>query len=302
MNKPRSPVAGFIYTILATLFWVSIPITVKYCVRVMDAYTICWIRFAAGTPLLFLIAAGRGCLKCVKRQDIPLIILGGFGIGLDYIAYIRGIQSTTASAANVIVQFEVISLIILGRIWLGEKMNKLGIFGAVITCAGVFLALWNGESFASLTGSRYFFGNMLILIASPLWAVYGISQKVLTDRDVPISASLSYIFAVATIVTFPAALFGFDIHGQFSSTIGFSLFILVVFGTVGSYLLMGKGFEHLDASTAGVITSMLPVFTIIAARIFLSEPISLTVGLGAVLVVTGVIITGQAEVMKTDRI
>jgi len=292
---PGGIVAGLIYVILATLFWAIVPVCVKKCSVAMDAYTICWSRFIIGAPILLIVAWARGSLKCIRRRDLWLICLGGVAIGINYVAYIRGLQSTTASAGNVVVQFEAISLVILSYFWLKERVTGMRLVGTIITFAGVFLALWNGEGFAALIKSQYFFGNMLIVCAAPLWAVYGIAQKILADRGVPISASLACIFSVSTIVTFPTVVMGYHIHWPFSPMIWFWLGVLVIFGTVGSYLLMGKGFERLDASTAGVITCMLPIFTIAAARILLAEQISAAVAIGAVMVVIGMLVTGHAE-------
>ncbi len=81
-------------------------------------------------------------------------------------------------------------------------------------------------------------------------------------------------------------------HQRFSLVLAV---VLAILGTVASYLFMAKGFERLDASTAGVVTCLLPVLTIIAAKIFLDEQLSTAVGAGAVLVAVGMLITGHAE-------
>ena len=46
---------------------------------------------------------------------------------------------------------------------------------------------------------------------------------------------------------------------------------------------------------AGIITCLLPIFTIINARIFLHEKTSAMLGAGAALVVAGILIIGRAE-------
>lgn len=293
--KQRNTLSGFVYVMLATLLWALVPICVKKCSAAMDAYTMCWIRFAVGSAVLLVVSGVRGGLSRVRRRDAGLIVLAGIAIGANYVAYIRGLQLTTASAGNVVVNFEAIWIVILSYFWLKERVTGMRLVGTLITFAGVLAAIWNGEGFASLVKSDYFVGNMLIIGASPLWAVYGISQKLLGDRGVSTSASLACIFAVSALFTLPTAVLGCNIHWPLGFGVWAWLFVLVILGTVGSYLLMAKGFARLDASTAGVVTCTLPILTIIAARIFLAERLTAEVAIGAVLVVAGMLIIGHAE-------
>ena len=291
----RATITGFVYVVAATALWALVPICVKKCSVAFDAYSICWIRFAVGSLVLLVVSHLRGGLSRLRRRDAGLIVLAGIAIGANYTAYIRGLQLTTASAGNVVVNFEAIWLVVMSYFWLRERVGGVRLVGALITFAGVFVAVWNGEGFASLVRSPYFIGNMLIIGAAPLWAVYGIAQKLLGDRGVSITASLACIFGVAGIVTFPTVLLGFNVHRPVDASVWFWGFVLVILGTVGAYLMMAKGFERLDASTAAVVTCTLPILTIIAARIFLSETLSAGVAAGAALVVSGMILTGHAE-------
>lgn len=297
MKNParRSTIAGFIYVMIATLLWAIVPICVKKCSLAMDPYTICWVRFAVGSSLLLLISHLRGGLAKIRKRDAGLIVLAGIAIGFNYVGYIRGLRSTTASAGNVVVNFEAIWLVIISYFWLRECVTGMRLVGTLITFVGVFAAIWNGQGFVSLVKSEFFFGNMLIIAASPLWAIYGVSQKLLCDRGVSITASLACIFGVSTIVTLPTVILGHHVECPLSASVWFWLFVLVIPGTVGSYLMMAKGFAKLNASTAGVVTCLLPILTIIAARIFLTEQLTMAVGLGALLVAAGMLITGHAE-------
>ena len=281
--------------VAATVLWSAVPICVKFALRAVDSYTISWVRFAVGAVILFVLQRLRGVELRLRPRDRGMILLAALGLGGSYVVYIRGIQSTTASAGNVVVQFEIISLVILSYLWLKERMSLAKIIGMLVTFSGVFLALWNGQSLADLAGSENFLGNALILAQAPLWAIYAIAQKILADRGFGISSSLVYIFALAAVFTFPAALAGSDVHGPFTASVVAALVIVSVLSTALAYIMIGKGLELLDASTAGVITCLLPIFTIINARIFLHEQLSLMLALGAGLVVTGIPVIGRAE-------
>ncbi|MGB9618979.1 MAG: DMT family transporter [Armatimonadota bacterium] len=292
--------AGGGYVVAATLLWSTIPICVKFALKALDSYTICWSRFGVGAAVLFACQRLRRVRLSLTRRDAGMIVLAALGIGGNYVMYIRGIHSTTASAGNVVVQFEVVSVVILSYFWLKEQMTVAKVIGMLITFAGVSLALWNGESAAALLASENFFGNMLILIAAPLWAVYAIAQKILADRGFGVSSSLVYIFALAAVLTLPVAIAGFDVHGPFTADVVAALVIVSVFGTALAYVMIGKGFELLDASTAAVITCLLPIFTIVTARVFLREQLSPALAVGAILVVAGILVIGRAEADRSQ--
>ena len=287
--------AGAMYVVAATLLWSAVPICVKFALRAVDSYSISWIRFVVGAVILFVLQRLRRVELRLRPRDRGMILLAALGLGGSYVVYIRGIQSTTASAGNVVVQFEIISIVILSYFWLKERMSLAKIFGMLVTFSGVFLALWNGQSLPDLVASENFLGNMLILVQAPLWAIYAIAQKILADRGFGVSSSLVYIFALAAVMTFPVAAAGFEVHGPFTASVVAALVIVSVFSTALAYIMIGKGFELLDASTAAVITCLLPIFTIINARIFLHEELSLMLAAGAGLVVAGILVIGRAE-------
>lgn len=290
-----SAIGGIAYVVAAAVMWSLVPVSIKKVSAAMDAYTITWVRFAGVSLLLLIYAHLSGDLKTLRRRDIGLIVAAGAGIGLNYVLYTCGIRLTTASAGNVVVNFEAIWLVVLGRLWLKERLGGAKLVGAIITFAGVFAAIWNGEALAALIKSDYFIGNMLIVACSMPWAVYGIGQKILVERGLATSAALACIFGVAALFTLPVMLVGYDVKLPLDLSAWIWLFVLVVMATLAAYVFMAKGFEKLDASTAGVITCILPILTIFAARIFLDEVVSYTVILGAGLVVAGMIIIGNAE-------
>lgn len=291
----RQTVKGFLYVIGATILWSIVPVCVKFTLVAMDAYTLSWVRFVVGALILLVYARATGPAPRIPRKDWWLIAVAAAGIGGNYTMYIRGLQDTTASAGHVVVQFEVVSLVFLSHVWLKERISRAKLVGIFVTFVGVFLALWNGEGLSDLMSSKYFHGNMLILIAAPLWAVYGIAQKLLTGREVRVSSSLGYIFALAALMTLPTVILGYDPRGPMTWHAGGWLAVLIVFCTVGAYVMVGKGFALLDASTTAAVTCLLPIFTIVVARIFLHEPTTLAVGAGAVMVVLGILVIERAE-------
>ncbi len=295
-RNTRSKTAGFFYVICATICWSTSPICIKFALRSVDYFSLGFVRFAMGALILFGIGKARGQNMRLRRQDIWLTFLGAVGLGVNHTIFIVGVNYTTASASGIIVQLEIISLVILSYFILKDRIGPLKFLGMAVALAGVFLAAWNGEkSIADLMASKYLLGNVLIAISAPIWAVYAIAQKLLSDRGVATSISVAYMFVFSAIITFPTALIFHNIHGALNPTFWISLFVFIVFATVASCAFMAKGFELLDASTAGVVASFFPIITIINAWIFLGEQPTKSMWMGAALVVIGIIILGVTE-------
>ncbi|MCX6345906.1 MAG: DMT family transporter [Armatimonadetes bacterium] len=290
----RSKAAGFFYVICATICWSTSPVCIKFALRSVDYFSLGFVRFAIGALILFGIGKARGQNMQLRRQDILLTVMGAAGLGLNHTIFIVGVNYTTASASGIIVQLEIISLVILSYFILKDRIGPLKFIGMVAALAGVFLAAWNGGK-ADLMSSNYLLGNSLVALSAPIWAVYAISQKLLSDRGVATSISVAYMFAFSAIITLPTALIFHNIHGALSPTFWTSLFVFIAFATVASCAFMAKGFELLDASTAGVVTSFFPIITIINAWIFLGEQPTKSMWMGVVLVVIGIIILGITE-------
>ncbi len=69
-----------------------------------------------------------------------------------------------------------------------------------------------------------------------------------------------------------------------------ALAYLGLFGTGLAYVLLAKGLAHLEAATAGILNSLLPVFTLVQAHYFLHEPITIYLLLGAACVMAAVML------------
>lgn len=293
---PRRKAAGFFYVIAATILWSFSPVCIKFALKSIDPFSLGWLRFAIGTLLLFAMSKARGNSIVLSRQQRILAAAGGFALGLNHTIFILGVKFTTASASGIIVQLEVVSLVALSYFFLKDKIGRLKGFGILLTLSGVALAAWNGTTGVNdLVSSQYLKGNLLLLLSSPLWAVYAIMQKLISDSGISASTSIPYIFAFASVATAPTAFAFHNVCGPMDLQFWLWVAVFIVFATVGACALMAKGFDCLPASTAGVISSFYPIVTILMAWVFLGEMPTLMMWAGALLVVAGIFILGITE-------
>ncbi|MDO8684082.1 MAG: DMT family transporter [Armatimonadota bacterium] len=306
MNREQTALrrmfAGFIYVLLATFVWSIVPVGIKYLLgRGMEPFAIAFTRFVLASAFLWLVSRARGKVQPITRGALPLLLLGGLGMGGNYSLYSVGLQYTTASATNIIVQDEVIALVILSHFILGERIGWVKIAGMLASLAGIAIVFWNGQSMAALLGSKHLLGNIIIFFAGLSWPLYGLAQKLLSKKDISNTNGLMYIFAIAAVVAAVPAFFRLGsqgLHVEPAPAVFVWLFIVGVISTGVGYVLLARAFDRLTASTVGVVTCMLPIFTLIMANVFLSEPLTTSIAIGAAFVVAGIILIGREEAMR----
>jgi drug/metabolite transporter (DMT)-like permease len=289
-------ISGFAYALLATFLWSIVPVGIKYLLHEsMNPFSIAFTRFVLASSALWLVARAKGRGAPLTRSDFPLFFLGALGMTGNYTLYALGLRYTTASATNIIVQDEVIALVILSHFILGERLGWSKIVGMLSAIAGIVVVFVNGQSVAALMNSKHLLGNIIIVFSGLSWPMYGLAQKLLSRRKVSNINGLAYIFGIAAILTSVPGLMGFSAHVHYTAPVLIWLLIVGVISTGLGYLCLARAFSRLSASTVGVVTCMLPIFTLLMAGIFLGERLTPSIALGALFVVAGIAIIGREE-------
>jgi drug/metabolite transporter (DMT)-like permease len=213
------------------------------------------------------------------------IIVAGLGIGGDLVLYAVGLRYTTASAATLIVSTDGIMLALLGVVVLRERRSGLKTAAGLAALTGLVLVGWSGQSVVGLLASKHSLGNVIVLLAGCCWATYGLGQRVLAGAA---GGSLFWIFLVGAAMGATVAFSAPITHAPITAKAVGALLYLGLGGTGLAYVLLVRGMARLEAATVGVVSSTLPIFTMIQAHYWLGEAITPYLLAGAVLVMAGV--------------
>jgi drug/metabolite transporter (DMT)-like permease len=285
--------------VLATTWlWSLIPLAVKAAYASFNPAFIAFARLAGGAIVFVVaeIAAGRGIRLPAKTAPVTLlgpkriglrgwIIVAAVGICGDLLLYTLGLRYTTASAATLIVSTDGIMLALLGVLVIGEPMSWFKAAAGLTALAGLFLVSWNGQDLTSLLQSRYLVGNILVICAACCWATYALGQRVLAR--VP-GGTLVPVFILAVLIAIVPAVSQPAMHAPLRLSAAAALLYLAFGGTGLAYILLVKGMAKLEAATVGLLCSLLPLFTMVEARLILRETITVYLVGGAILVIAGV--------------
>jgi len=294
-----------VYVVAAVFLWSAVPLLIKQVAPPFDVRWVALLRLAMGAGFLAVaerFVAGRARVR--RRPSAKWSVgerawlaLGGACIGANYLLYTFGVTRTTATAANLIVQVEILGLATWGLLILKESVTRAKVAGMVLCFGGISLVAWNGESLAALARSEHFAGNLIVGAAGLSWSLYGLSQKVLL-RSRGVGETVVPIMTIAAAITVAAAAFVPPVNR--APTLLEWLYV----GTLGfvctgmTYLLFARGLRLMDASTVALVASLLPVLTMIEAHFILGEELTGIILTGAALVVGGVammVVTGEGR-------
>ena len=288
---------GIVYIMGATLIWSMVPIAIKEILPVFSTTGIAFFRFLLAVVTLvaihLVLRGGLWRQPSGETRDLGWFLLGGLGMTGNYLLYNLGLVYTTATTTNLLIQIEIIGLIILAWAVLKERVGRAKLMGVVASFLGMCLVAWNGKSLSDLFGTSQLLGNVSVIAAGFCWSFYGLSQKILF-RSRSATGSLIPILALATLFTGITGLFKPMVIGVPDII---DLAILLALGSIctgACYLLLASGMRLMEASSAGVATSTLPLFTGIAAHFLLQEPITIYLLSGGALIVVGIALISAA--------
>ena len=285
----------YVKLILTAMFWGGTFVAGKLAAENVGASSIGFLRFAIASSLLLALTRRiEGRLPALKKsQIVPIILLGLIGISLYNVMFYKGLKIIEASRAALIIATCPIFITIFSAAFLKEKITALKALGIVISVCGAMVVISQGDV-SRIVGEGLGRGELYILCCVLSWATYSLIGKGVMKELSPLAA-VSYSSVVGTVgLLIPACFEGliWNIAHQ-SGRDWLCISYLGVFGTVIGFVWYYQGVERLGPTKAGLFINFVPIFAILCAFVILREQVTLSLAIGAVLVISGVYLTNR---------
>ena len=216
------------------------------------------LRVAGATLLFWLMSLFLPNEKIDKKDFFQLFLASVFGVFINMLLFLKGLEFTTPIHASTIMTITPIVILILSIFMLKERITSLKILGAIIGFIGALILTLYGQS--ARAADNILFGNLMIFLNAVSYSVYVILIKKLTAKYHPFTF-IKWLFLFGLILVTP---FGFsevqEIQWQsFTPYVTFSVIFVVVGATFGTYLLNPLAISRLKASTVGIFIYLQPV-------------------------------------------
>jgi len=287
MTRPRTahPWRGVLLAILAAAIWGLAPVAVKMSFAGYSPAIISPIRLVAAAAM-FRALSGRGG-RWLPRDRWSWI--GGVGLGIDYVLYNYGLRWTTAGAAGLVINVEVVTTIALAIWLLGERFTARRVVGSLVTLAGVIYVATEGASVRDLVASEHVLGNLLVMLAAIAWSLFAVAQRKVAHTE-GLFRLLTPIFSVAALTSLPMLLFPGALSGPGGTMPSIMLAVLVLLCTAAVYLIYARAQQLVDVSVLAIVLAAIPVFAVLFAWLLLDEPLTRRVLLGGAVILAGVLL------------
>ncbi|MGH3680498.1 MAG: DMT family transporter [Natronosporangium sp.] len=283
-------VPGFV--VLAAI-WGSSFLFIKVAVAELHPMYITLGRVALGAvTMLALVAVLRDRLPRSPRVWLHLVVVGTIGVAIPFTLFGYGeqrIPSLLAGIWNATTPLVALPLAVL--VFRTEKLTLRRVVGIGIGFAGVLVVLgvWTGVGGATLSG------QLMCFAAS---AGYGVAiaymkRFVTTGRSsgLALVAGQMIVATVVMAVVAPLTAGAPPTFDQLSGEVIGSMLALGALGTGVAHLIHYRNIRLVGASTASLVTYLIPLFAVLIGVVVLGESVTWYQPVGTLVVLSGIAIT-----------
>jgi len=284
---------AIISLIIANIIWGGASPIFKWALTNIPPFTLAILRF--GLSSLILIPFVYRELEKIKKDDFLKIVLFGLsGVSFNISFFFLGLRLAPAINASVIATIQPLILLLLGAIFLKENVQKIEIFGTLVSFLGVLIITLYPLLITGYEDGSTVLGNFFFILAM-LGAVGGAFFGKQVLGRYPSTPITFFSFAVGTLTFFPFFLWEWFQNPTWLANLKTPGLVGIIYGVIFSstlaYLLYHFGLSQIEASETGIFTYLIPITAILIAVPFFGEKITFPFVVGTVLVILGILLS-----------
>jgi len=186
-----------------------------------------------------------------------------------------------------------IIIIVLSRVFFGERISAKRFAGILIVVAGVVFLLTGGRP-SDLLDVEFAVGDLLMLVTAAIFASYS-----LLIRRRPASLSLT-TFQFSTFVVGVVFLAPFFVWERAVSVplvldglVISAVLYIGIFASLAAFVSWNKAIERIGAAKAGLVYYLMPVFSGLSAWLLLGEPLGIIHLVSMAIIVVGIFLASK---------
>ena len=258
-------------------------------------------RYGVATLLLaaWLRRAAPGSLRALSgRQWLGLACAGSLGVWAYAIFFMLGLAHVPAGRAALVVAANPVLTTLAAAWWFGERLNARIAIGMSAAAAGALTVLSHGAPWRLFAGSAGI-GEALLCGCVLTWVAYTlVARRLLVG--IPVLTATTVTTGVGTLGLLASALV-FEGPGRMlaplaaDATTWAALAFLAVGSTVIANAWYFEGVTVLGAGGAAAYISLVPVFGVLCATLWLHESLDASLVAGGLLAVGGMALMNAAR-------
>lgn len=275
-----------------SIIWALNFTVVKASLSEIDPYSFNAARFLLAASFIWIIIYfQKASFKIRKKDWLPLIGIGIAGNLLYQVLFIYGINLSLAANAAILLGTIPIWVALASHLFSIEFMNRLKSIGVILGFAGLVLIIINGAEPIKF-GSDSFRGDVILILAAVVWAIFTIFSKPFLTHYTPLQFS-------AIMTTMSAVFLGFLAIPFIHTTDWINVSAAAYGGTIYSgllsiglaYIIWNNGLKIVGTVRTATYQNIVPVMGLFFGIILLGESLEFLQYVGSAIVFIGIIFT-----------
>jgi drug/metabolite transporter (DMT)-like permease len=280
---------------LVCLIWGTTYLAIKIALETIPPFLMGGLRYSIAGVILAAALVARGGRLPERGAWGRIALLGFFMLALGNGGVVWGEQYIPSGLTAVLIAttpFWMVSVdaLVTGGRWLATRQW----IGLLVGFAGIVLLVWPDITAGGQAGRAFALGIVSVQIACAGWAVgSSYTRRHVMAGDVMGAAALQMICGGAFMLLAGTATGEWPAL-SFNVRTTTMLVYLTLAGSVVAFAAYSYALRHMDVAIVSLYTYINPLIAVLLGALVLNEPLSLRMGLAALVIAAGVAIVGPA--------
>ncbi|MFN2304525.1 MAG: DMT family transporter [Anaerolineales bacterium] len=299
-DQKEKPIQPILATSLGILFVSTASIFIRFAQVEASSIVIAAARLIIASLVLIPIAKFKYWheYKTLSQSDIARAILSGLFLALHFAVWISSLQYTSVASSVVLVTTTPLWVALFSPLILKETIRKSLLIGLIISIiGGVIVGLGNSCLFENgqfvcetqIIRTNGMLGNFLALCGAWMAAGYMMMGRQLRKKLSTISYT-ALVYGVAAVLLLIVVVLRAEPVFSYSSETYFWFLALGIIPQLLGHSLFNWSLKYISAAYVSLSLLGEPIGTILLALIFLKESPTLLEGVGAAIILIGIVV------------
>ena len=284
---------GLFIAFLCIIFGAN-AVAIKISLTGLGVFTAAGIRFSMAAAAIFLWALATRQPLIIKRDQIyPLLIISAF-FAVQLSLFYFGLNKTLASRGTLLVNIQPFFVLFLAHVFIpNDRITKKKFFGILIGFSGVAFVFLEKKGLTT----DFQIGDVIILIATLLWAVNAVYTKKILERFQPFQVVLYPTLFSLPFFFIEALLW----DGQMILNLDSKVIVALLYQSLATasfgFVAWNTMLRKYGAVSMHSFLFVMPIAGVFLGGLVLGEPITFNILAALLLIVSGISIVN----LKTKK-
>lgn len=227
--------------------------------------------------------------RSLQPKALFYAVTAGVFLAFHFAMWITSLSYTSIAASTTLVNTNPIWVAILSRFWLNERLSKLKMIGILIAFVGGIIIGFGDANSVSFYRNPLL-GDALALIGAWAVSLYFMLGREAQQRGFSISGYITIAYTVAALVLFPLPFLFQQGYSRYPDLVYFYLLLMAILPQLIGHTSFNWAVNRISPTLVTLAILFEPMVASFLGYLFFNEMPSLTILLGAIIILIGVAI------------